>query len=48
VRDCEDIAVGPGPVKGKSYVYDGDIGDNDSKRKYITVYRIEEKKAWAS
>src|SRR6478735_9050544 len=27
VRDCEDIAVGPGPVKGKSYVYIGDIGD---------------------
>src|SRR5471030_1373730 len=28
VHDCEDIAVGPGPVAGKSYVYDGDIGDN--------------------
>src|SRR5476651_1820376 len=28
VRDCEDIAVGPGPDKGKSYVYMGDIGDN--------------------
>src|SRR5882757_1899055 len=21
VHDCEDIAVGPGPAKGKSYVY---------------------------
>lgn len=48
VHDCEDIAVGPGPVKGKSYVYLGDIGDNDAVRKYITVYRMEEKKAWAT
>jgi hypothetical protein len=46
VHDCEDIAVGPGPVKGKSYVYMGDIGDNNSKRQYITVYRMEEKKTW--
>ncbi len=48
VHDCEDIAVGPGPAKGKSYVYLGDIGDNDAIRSYITVYRMEEKKAWAS
>lgn len=47
VADCEDIAVGPGPVKGKSYVYMGDIGDNDAQRKYITIYRIEEKSSWA-
>lgn len=46
VQDCEDIAVGPGPVKGKSYVYMGDIGDNYSIRKYISVYRIEEKTSW--
>jgi len=46
VADCEDIAVGPGPVKGRSYVYMGDIGDNDSWRRYITVYRIEEQKSW--
>lgn len=46
VHDCEDIADGPGPVKGKSYVYLGDIGDNYSVRKYLTIYRIEEKKAW--
>ena len=45
-RDCEDIAVGVGPVKGKSYIYMGDIGDNGAERKYITVYRIEEKKGW--
>lgn len=42
VRDMEDIAVGPGPEKGKSYVYLGDIGDNKALRKYIVVYRIEE------
>ncbi|MDP9048064.1 MAG: hypothetical protein M3N14_07995, partial [Bacteroidota bacterium] len=48
VHDCEDIAVGPGPVKGKSYVYLGDIGDNNAVRKNITVYRMEEKKAWAN
>jgi hypothetical protein len=47
VHDCEDIAVGPGPDSGKSYVYMGDIGDNYSVRKYITVYRMEEKTAWA-
>jgi hypothetical protein len=46
VQDCEDIAVGPGPVKGKSYVYMGDIGDNDGWRPYITVYRMEEQKSW--
>lgn len=42
VRDCEDIAVGPGPVKGKSYVYMGDIGDNNSSRKYIAIHRMVE------
>jgi len=42
VRDVEDIAVGPGPVKDKSYVYLGDIGDNKAVRKHLTIYRIEE------
>jgi len=46
VFDCEDIAVGPGPVKHKSYVYLGDIGDNAGKRPYLTVYRFEENSAW--
>ena len=46
VADCEDIAVGPGPVKGKSYVYMGDIGDNGAGRKFISIYRLEEKKTW--
>jgi hypothetical protein len=48
VHDCEDIAVGPGPDTGKSYVYMGDIGDNYSIRKYLTVYRMEEQASWAS
>lgn len=47
VNDCEDIAVGPGPQKGKSYIYLGDIGDNRLDRKYITVYRFLENTLWA-
>jgi hypothetical protein len=46
VHDCEDIAAGPGPVKGKSYVYLGDIGDNNSSRPFLTVYRMEEAATW--
>ena len=45
--DCEDIAVGIGPDKNKSYVYLGDIGDNRGVRNYITIYRFEEKQNWA-
>ncbi|MDB5090973.1 MAG: hypothetical protein JWR09_4967, partial [Mucilaginibacter sp.] len=41
-RDWEDIAVGPGPVAGKSYVYVGNIGDNDSKYSSVFVYRFAE------
>jgi len=41
-RDCEDIAVGPGPEKGKSYIYLGDIGDNKSRRPIKEIYRIPE------
>ena len=46
VDDCEDIAVGPGPAKGKSYVYLGDIGDNFPNRKVITIYRTQEQASW--
>ena len=46
VRDCEDIAVGPGPERKKSYVYIGDIGDNNDFRSYITIYRIKEQASW--
>jgi hypothetical protein len=41
-RDWEDIAVGPGPDASKSYVYVGDIGDNDSKYNSVYVYRFPE------
>lgn len=41
-RDCEDIAAGPGPVNGKSYIYVGDIGDNKAKHKIKYVYRFIE------
>ncbi|HEX8422495.1 MAG TPA: hypothetical protein VF634_03745, partial [Pyrinomonadaceae bacterium] len=40
--DWEDIATGPGPVGGTSYIYIGDMGDNDREGKTITVYRVAE------
>jgi hypothetical protein len=44
VTDCEDIAVGPGPVKNKSYIYLGDIGDNGGNHANIAIYRFNEPK----
>ncbi|HEX2270258.1 MAG TPA: hypothetical protein VHH35_12010 [Pyrinomonadaceae bacterium] len=41
-RDWEDMAIGPGPERGKSYLYLGDIGDNEEKREEIVVYRVAE------
>jgi len=41
-RDWEDIAVGPGPIAGKSYIYVADIGDNDAKYSSVFVYRFPE------
>jgi len=41
-RDWEDIAVGPGPVAGTSYVYVADIGDNDIKYGSVFIYRFPE------
>ncbi len=41
-RDWEDIAIGPGPVDGETYIYVGDIGDNKSAREYLTIYRFAE------
>jgi hypothetical protein len=43
-RDWEDIAVGPGPEDGKSYLYVADIGDNMAIFPYKIVYRFEEPK----
>lgn len=41
-RDWEDISIGPGPERDKSYLYIGDIGDNSEARSEIVVYRVEE------
>lgn len=41
-RDWEDIAVGPGPKKGQSYVYVADIGDNNASHGLKYIYRFEE------
>jgi hypothetical protein len=44
-RDWEDIAAGPGPQgpeHNRSYLYIGDIGDNDRTRSEIVVYRVPE------
>ena len=42
VRDWEDMAAGPGPQANKSYLYLGDIGDNDAVRDEVVVYRVAE------
>ncbi|NID13119.1 hypothetical protein [Fibrivirga algicola] len=41
-RDWEDIAVGPGPLPGRSYVYVAEIGDNRLKHATKTIYRFLE------
>lgn len=41
-RDWEDIAAGPGPERGQTYLYAGDIGDNGREREFIVVYRFAE------
>jgi hypothetical protein len=40
--DWEDMAAGPGPQAGKSYLYLGDIGDNNEARDEVVVYRVLE------
>jgi hypothetical protein len=41
-RDWEDITIGTGPEEGKSYLYIGEIGDNEAKFKTKYVYRLVE------
>jgi hypothetical protein len=54
VDDVEDMAVGPGPAAGVSYLYFGDIGGNShsgDKREDVQIIRIPEPAvdlAWAS
>jgi len=40
--DWEDIAVGPGPKQGESYLYVADIGDNGNDRDLKIIYRLPE------
>ena len=40
--DWEDIAIGPGPVNGETYIYIGDMGDNLMARANIRIYRVVE------
>ena len=47
-QDWEDMASGPGPVSGKTYLYIGDICDNQEKRREIIVYRVPEPDAKAA
>jgi hypothetical protein len=43
LQDWEDLAAGPcGGGAGESCLYLADIGDNDARRKNITVYRVRE------
>src|SRR5919107_5771213 len=47
-RDWEDIAAGPGPAEGQSYLYAADIGDNGREREFVVVYRFPEPELDAS
>jgi hypothetical protein len=40
--DWEDIATGPGPSAGVTYLYVGDTGDNAHARASVQVYRVAE------
>lgn len=41
-RDWEDMAIGPGPVEGKNYLYIGEIGDNLGRYPIKYIYRLPE------
>jgi hypothetical protein len=40
--DWEDMAIGPGPLAGRRYLYVGDLGDNQRVRESVVVYRVAE------
>jgi hypothetical protein len=40
--DWEDVAVGPGPVEGASYLYVADVGTNVTPRDVVVVDRVLE------
>jgi hypothetical protein len=41
-RDWEEIAIGAGPDPAKSYLYIGEIGDNNAVYETKFIYRVEE------
>lgn len=41
-RDWEDISVGPGPIDSQSYIYIGEIGDNEAIYDVKYIYRFKE------
>ena len=41
-RDWEDMAAGPGPVEGLTYLYIGEIGDNLAQYDIMSIYRLPE------
>ncbi|MFC5410040.1 PE-PGRS family protein [Larkinella bovis] len=43
-RDWEDLAIGPGPQEGVSYLYLADIGDNFKQNEVSYIYRFPEPK----
>ncbi len=42
--DWEDLAIGPGPTAGETYLYLADIGANDNNRNERVIYRFPEPK----
>ena len=47
-QDWEDMAIGPGPDAGISYLFLADIGDNAAQRQEIEVHRVVEPGPWGS
>ena len=41
-RDWEDMAIGPGPIEDKNYLYIGEIGDNLGRYPIKYIYRLPE------
>lgn len=41
-RDWEDLELGPGPEEGESYIYLGEIGDNNRVYPDYKIYRFKE------
>lgn len=41
-RDWEDIAISRDPVHGNSRIFIGDIGDNNGRHLYCTIYILDE------